>query len=1131
VPTRLKPAPDRGSGTPVDGEMRARLLGFDWSQTPLGAFESWPQSLRTAAEICVGSRFPLWVGLGKEFYTVYNDAYIPILGPAKHPRVFGRPTREVWPEIYHIIGPMLDGVYAGRESTWSKDQILMLDRNGMSEETYFTWSFSPIENELGGIGGVFTAASETTVRVLSERRLQTLRDLAEQAGEARTAEDACRRAARTLEEKTFDVPFSLFYLADNGSRVATLAATSGFARHSTTACPATIDLEAEREGTWPLSRVRRLRQSVEQRDPASLFGPLPGGPWPESPSIALVHPLARRGEEGLYGFMIAGVSPRRPLDQDYRTFLRLVADQVSITLGNAVAHEDERRRSEQLAELDRAKTHFFSNVSHELRTPLTLILGPMENALHDSSRGLTGDTLGAAHRNALRLLKLVNTLLDFSRIESGRIQASFERVDLSELTRDLAGVFRSLVEAAGLRLVLDCPPIEGDIYVDPVLWEKVVLNLMSNAYKFTFQGEITVRLRSGGGRVSLEVSDTGSGIPDEELPRLFERFHRIHGARSRTFEGSGIGLALVKELVSLHGGTITVHSQEGRGSTFRVELPTGKKHLPSERIASDASRRDAKSLAPLFLEEAGSWGTAPAQAEAPPAAPPSRAGGRVLVVDDNADMRAYIERLLQDRFEVESAVDGLEALERVRERSPDLILSDVMMPRLDGLGLLKALRSEERTRSIPLILVSARAGEESRIEGLEWGADDYLIKPFSAQELLARVASHLNLARLRRESELAVRRSEEHLRSALQAARMYAWQWDVETGRTHVSENARAITGSPDHLDERIAWANVHPDDGPGLREKVARAMSEAASFVHRLRFRRFDTGEWIWLETRGQALRDPDGRVRRIVGLAMDVTAIEKASAEVRALNASLERKVEERTARLSEALQELETFAYSVAHDLRGPLRAMNQYSDILTEEYGPRLGPEGEEFARRIASAAQRMDRLTSDLLEYSRLARSDLGIDTVALEPAVREVLDALQLDLKRARAEVQVELPVGSVRGNRFLLSRALENLISNAIKFVAPGIRPRVTVRSAPAEGGKVRVRVEDNGIGIDPAHHGKLFRVFERLDPQGPYTGTGIGLAIARKAVERMGGTVGVESEVGKGSAFWIELPEGGHP
>ncbi|HVH82790.1 MAG TPA: response regulator, partial [Steroidobacteraceae bacterium] len=366
------------------------------------------------------------------------------------------------------------------------------------------------------------------------------------------------------------------------------------------------------------------------------------------------------------------------------------------------------------------------------------------------------------HRNALRLLNLVNALLDFARIEAGRVQAHYQPTNLSELTAELASSFDSATERARLTLTIDCPPLPQAVYVDREMWEKIVLNLISNAFKHTLEGGILVRLEWVDGGAQLTVADSGVGIPAEELPRLFERFHRVEGAPSRAHEGSGIGLSLVRELVQLHSGAIRVESELGKGSRFIVSLKAGMAHLPADQIAvsGDDDSVGTRTTAAL-AQQALSW--VPDGSESDPGvveALPEHLGPRprILLADDNPDMRRYIARLLRRSYDVEVAADGEAALAAACANPPNLVLSDVMMPRLDGFGLLRALRADERTRQLPVILVSARAGDEAAIEGLDAGADDYLVKPFSARELLARIRAHLELARQRRELEQELER-------------------------------------------------------------------------------------------------------------------------------------------------------------------------------------------------------------------------------------------------------------------------------------------------------------------------------------------------------------------------------------
>jgi len=1092
------------------------ILAKDWSSTPLGPLEAWPQSLKIALSLVLNSQHPMWLGWGPECTFLYNDAYLQVLGAAKHPWALGRPAAEVWAEIWDVCGPLAEKVFKDGEASFVDNVRLFMKRAQYVEETFYSFSYSPIFDEAGHVAGLFCPSNEITDRLLTERRLKTLSELSARAYLERTTDAACLTAITTIAKNPADIPFALLYLTDPGKPTVTLKGSVGVNRDDTVVSPVQVDVAHPGSCAWPMDMV--LGQAASRVVPVRDLASLPIGLSQQKLAEALVLPVAAAGQEHPVGVLVVGVSPARQLDREYRTFFELVAGQVGTAILSARSSEEEKRRAEELAKLDKAKTAFFSNVSHEFRTPLTLLLGPLEEALRSKDRALSGEPLDAAYRNAVRLLKLVNSLLDFSRFEAGRMEARFERSDLGRMTRDLASIFRSAVERAGLRYTVESPDLAADVYVDPALWEKIVLNLLSNALKFTFEGGITVRLGANSDKVVLEVADTGTGIPEAEIPRIFERFHRVQGARSRSQEGSGIGMALVQELVRMHGGTIGVESVLEKGTTFRVELPMGRAHLITGVVERPGAREGPPLGSAAFLGEALSWSK---EAAAP--APAPTAGARILLADDNPDMREYIQRLLKGRWTVEAVPDGVEALTRARSNPPDLILSDVMMPRLDGFGLLKALRSDEQTKSIPVILLSARAGEDSRIEGLDWGADDYLVKPFSAQELVARVGSHLKLHALRKESQ-------ELLLTALDAARMFAWEWDLESGKATSSPTIREIAGIGTEVRVEEALGGVHPEDLPRLQAAIDQAVRRGGNFLETVRFKHAVRGEWVHIEAHGRVRTDASGQARCMVGIAHDVTKLKRVESEIRQLNASLELKVEERTARLSEALRELETFASSVAHDLRGPLRAMVQLSEILVEEYASGLASEGQDYARRIAAAALRMDHLTSDLLEYSRLARADVALKPLSLDFLMGELLSGLEPEITSKGATVESALQGVVLVANPFLLGQALTNLLANALKFTRPGVPARVRLH-AERRGARVRIWIEDNGIGIDPAHRPRLFRVFERLNPAGPYPGTGIGLAIARKAVERMNGAIDVESEVGQGSRFWIELPAPNHP
>ncbi len=774
------------------GDAGALARAVDWSRTSIGPVAGWSQALRSAAALVLHNDSQMLLWWGPDFVQIYNDAYRAVLGD-KHPRAMGQPFRECWAEVFDVVGPLAEKPFRGGGASSNDDITLMINRKVYREESHFRIAYSPVPDETAqptGIGGVLATVTETTEQAYATRQLETLRELgARSAAEEQTTEQACAAAVATLGQNPKDVPFTLLYLLDASGARATLAASAGFgAGGPGVAGPAEVDLgSGDRAASpWPLAEVAHEKRIVTVDDLGSCASALPVSVWSERLGSAIVLPLATPEHPIAHGVLVCGISPHRVLDAGYRGFFELAAGQMVTAIRDARALEHERRRAEALAEVDRVKTAFFSNVSHEFRTPLTLMLGPQQDAL-DSARGaLAGEELRAVYRNTLRLLRLVNSLLEFSRIEAGRAQASYQPTDLATLTRDLASTFRAATERGGLRFDVDCPPLDGPVYVDRNMWERIVLNLVSNAFKFTFEGAIVVRLKTTDDQAVLEVIDTGVGIPPDELPRVFERFHRIEGMKARTHEGTGIGLALVQDMVKLHGGTVAVASRPAAGTTFTVRLPLGTAHLPPERISEESPPLAPSLSAESLVAEALGWVPADPEADVDDLTPfPSTV--RILVADDNADMRDYVGRLLREqRWKVDFANDGLEALTRAQELQPDLVVTDIMMPNLDGFGLLRRLRADPRTAQIPVIMVSARAGDEARIEGLEAGADDYLVKPFSAKELLARARAQLENVRLRRAADIERVKVEEQARQLAVANR------DAEAAREQAEAASRA---------------------------------------------------------------------------------------------------------------------------------------------------------------------------------------------------------------------------------------------------------------------------------------------------------------------------------------------------
>ncbi|HKE95522.1 MAG TPA: ATP-binding protein [Povalibacter sp.] len=866
-------------------ELAAQMRQRDWAGTGVGAVANWPQSLRSMVRILLTSRYQMWMGWGKDLTFFYNDAYRPTLG-VKHPWALGQPFAAVWREVWEEVRPLITQVMTRGEATYNEGMLLFLERSGFPEETYHTFSYSPLFDDAGAVAGLLCVVVEETDRIINARRLATMRKLASAIGGETSADALFRAIGAQLGDNVHDLPFTLTYVLDEDGEQARLAVASGIdPGHA--AAPRVIRLD---QAPWPFTQLRDGASAQVVTGLAQLFGDLPSGAWKEQPRDALVVPVTQQGSDRPAGFFVAAINPYRRLDAAYRDFVSLVANQIAAALGNVRGYEQERKRAEALAEIDRAKTAFFSNVSHEFRTPLTLMLGPLEELLtpQPHSAAIVHDHAQVAHRNGMRLLRLVNSLLDFSRIEAGRMNAAYEPTDLAAFSADIASSFRSAVEKAGLTLAIHAPALPHVVYVDRTMWEKILLNLLSNAFKYTLEGSIAVAVQpsADGQHARVSVTDTGIGVPADELPRLFDRFHRVEGAQGRSFEGTGIGLALVQELVKLHGGSIDVVSQLGQGTTFTVTIPFGTDHLAAEHIRSSSA--PASVTAPPFVEEALRWlpdpqGTVAEDAMHGAGIELQGSGKRVLLADDNADMREYVSRLLAAQgYAVETAGDGAAALAHARHGRFDLILTDVMMPGLDGFGFLRAIRDDAQLASIPVIMLSARAGEEARIEGIEAGADDYLTKPFAARELLARIHTNIQMAEVRREAARAIMLSEqklqisqERLSRALSTGRVAVYEWDLPANRLSVHGPLTQAFGVPAEAAARglpieTFFNGIHPDDRERTAALINRTVATGETFEAEYRLLGGDATRTVL--SRGQIETLPGGE-RNFTGVLIDLT------------------------------------------------------------------------------------------------------------------------------------------------------------------------------------------------------------------------------------------------------------------
>jgi PAS domain S-box-containing protein len=1024
---------------PGSSAMADLMRRKDWTATALGDPDDWPETLRTAVGICLESRFPIVLWWGPRLALLYNDAYLPMLG-VKHPASLGQAGEAAWSEIWPTIGPMLDGVMSRGQATWSDDLPLFIDRRGFMEECYFTFSYSPIRADDGTVGGVFSAVNETTARVRAERRLALFRDLSSIVTD--DPADAARRAVERLKAAADDI--TSVRLAPHDDPGAVFSATGSAGEDGTTT-------------------VLALRDEAVGAD----------------------------------DLLILGRNPAIPMDRQYAEFFDLVGSHVAKVLATARAQAAERHRADALAALDRAKTVFFTNVSHEFRTPLTLIDAPLRELADDPGLAPADmDRVSLALRASSRLRRLVNTLLEFSRIESGTSTPRTTSLDLGEIARDVASVFRSAFESAGLSLRVTGEGPSRPVLADAAMLERILLNLVSNALKFTAEGGVDLRLEQDGDEAVVSVVDTGIGIAEADLERVFDRFARVESGWSRSSEGSGIGLALAAELARLQGGTLTVTSEPGAGSTFTLRLPLGSGATTAKQ--PPAQERQA------FADEASGWlvvsdaSLAGAHEGDAPRGKPGRP--RILIADDNADMRTYLERILGRHWTVESVGDGAAALARIDADPPDLVLADVMMPGIDGLELVGRIRERPGLGALPVVLLSARAGEEARAEGLAGGADEYLVKPFTATDLVARISSHLGRQEARRAGGDELRASEARWRTLIEANPNPIVMTDASGGITYFNPAWLRFLGvdAPGPLGS--AWGDVvHPEDLPRLVEDWNGAVASGSVLLTEVRVRRGD-GAYRWMTLHASPVTDGSGAPTAWVSVATDVDD-QRRSTEAR------------------------EAFVGVLAHELRTPITSIYAASVLLNRTAGGDVEAI-RSLAGDLGSEADRLRRMVDDLVVISHVER---GASLVRDEPMlVQRVVDRVVREEANRYPERQIDLVLESdlppVAGDDGYLEQILRNLLSNAWKYA--GTAPvTVETRLGPCTG-QVSLAVRDRGPGFLDGDEDRVFDLFYRGDAASRRAaGSGIGLYVVRALATAMGGTVGARTHPDGGAEVIVTL------
>jgi len=778
------------------------------------------------------------------------------------------------------------------------------------------------------------------------------------------------------------------------------------------------------------------------------------------------------------------------------------------------ANDDLEQLYQKTRELDELKTQFFANVSHELRTPLTLADGPVAKCLKrtDLPDDMRHD-LDIARRNIRLLQHHVDDLLDIAKLEAGRMKVEYSELDLVRLVRFLAAHFESLAEERGITYQQHLPETLT-AQVDPEKYQRIFLNLLSNAFKFTPEGGcISISLAEQGDLVVLEVRDNGPGVPEHMRSSIFERFRQVDGGLQRRHGGTGLGLAIVWEFVQLQGGSVSVEKADGGGALFTVVLPRrappDSQLYPLPPLLSDVADRQLASLKvgqPLIQNDRPVPGDRPL----------------ALVVEDNADMSSFIREVLGTHFRLVYAFDGKEGLEKAVLYRPDLIVTDVMMPGMSGDQMVQEIRTRKDMTEIPIIVLTAKSDEALRVRLLSQKVQDYLPKPFSADVLLARA---IGLTADWQRKAKALLESEKRFQATFEQAAVGIAHLALDGRWQQINHRLCAILGySAKELQQHGFRDVAHPDDVDLDHAPFESLLAnEISTFTLDKRYLR-KGGGMVWIAQTVSLVRNDDGSPAYFIVVLEDIQRRKDAEAEVRALNADLERKVAARTQALQIANQELESFAYAVSHDLRAPLRAMLGFGQAILEDCGGDLRPEGRAYLDEILKASTQMGELINGLLTLSRCTRSELRHDLVDLTILAAEIIDELSKTEPGRHVETQIT-PGLFAWGDRRMIESVFRNLLGNAWKYTGKTENPAIRVYGEN-DGGQIFFCIADNGAGFDVKFADKLFKPFSRLHRQDEFPGIGVGLATVRRIIQRHGGEIRAFGEPGQGATFRFSLP-----
>ncbi|RIB09615.1 hypothetical protein C2G38_2108167 [Gigaspora rosea] len=1221
------------------------IKSYDWSLTPLGPMDSWDPLFKSAVDFCCQLKFPSRIVYGSDLITIYNQEHVSFEikrnQEVKHPFAMGKPIIETYPEYYELFKTSYEQMKSTRKGFFQYDGCVpLLHNDGYIGDSYFNFAMSPIFKTDGSFCAMLCVSFETTDRVLYIRRKKSLIDMEIRLNECfkdvESLENTCNIMVTALRGNDKDFPFALIYLVDNNKF------SSGFRPHTARLVATTFNKEMciedisnkllETPETIDLCKNsdENYDEYVNIRWPTSTATHqfLKCNSWPihlvvkEDKSIkvclkdgnhAILFPIKTLcgSDRSLSAILICGINPRLPLEDEYMKLFELVVNRFSLALTRSISRREEKKHLELLADLNRQKIKFFQNIGHELLNPLTLTLSPLEEAISSCTReSIIHSHLQTVQRNTRRLLKLVSTLLQYSNIEGGRYEPQFRETDIAKFTQELAANFNTIAKKLDLDYIIDIPNPEefkkalgSNVYIDHEMFEAIFYNLCSNAFKNTWSGQIRVRLYiEHSNEIILEVSDTGVGISEINLSNLFQRFYRVNSQQSRSHEGTGIGLALVKELITIHGGDITVTSKVGQGTTFKCRFLSGYKHLPKNHVYHDKKENESYqeqqlyTKKQLYLEENLQW----LQYNSPIinkedqldtklnsksindnniAMPSETTKHKILLVEDNADMRSYLNELLKKEFDVCCAYDGRDAMNILSKLSklPDLILSDVMMPNINGYELVKMIRSNIKTRSIPFILLTAKAYE---VSGLDYGADDYIIKPFKTRELMARIRTNINLSQLRNQLITQQCKEEEINQLLISISNNLLFGLNLEETFSKVVKDIHKILQC-----DRVFVISYEPSNhynsenkNQSLRGHTIIALSEDSNIKNKYEnFEIFEHSKFKTCQQKSLEYDDPEGFKVNVLSNTycvdfgkqtsmlsvrikvdnnnwgwikahrppnstwhdLEINLFQQVADQIDVAisyaQLSKEKLIEESRIKSIKAADDKKNLILAnVSHELRTPLGAI---IGILSSFENENLSNRQKNMIKIMENSSDTVLSIVNNMLNSINLEEQKNILTNKSFELLNLFENTIERFDEKAGNKQIELILSYELdtlpryVKSDPESLKQILINLLSNAIRYTEKGeIVMTLSLKSQhfTDDVKKVELLVElhDTGIGISPEFMKKIWKDdilninASKIEQQ---DGTGFGLMTCKQLVEINEGKIGVESQLGKGSKFWF--------